>query len=187
MLMLFLSMIDDESDREKFMRLYQEYRHTMYHTANAILKDSYLAEDAVQEAFVRVVKNLHKINDSDCRKTRTFLVIIVKNISLTMQSSQNTGLVFSYMDEDAPEPAAEYSLADEIESKDGYNTIIGEIDKLSPLYKHPMLLKYYVGLDVGEIAQSMELPSKTVQKQIERGRQMLAEQLRLNEKRSVHV
>ncbi|MDR1892949.1 MAG: sigma-70 family RNA polymerase sigma factor [Oscillospiraceae bacterium] len=178
MLALFLTMIDSESDRVKFMRLYNEYRHTMYRTANAILKDSYLAEDAVQEAFVRIIKNLHKIDGADSRQTKVFLAIIVKNVSLTMQARHNAGLIFSFDDAAEPESASEYSLADEIESKEGLSNLLEVIDKLPSMYKNPLLLKYYIDLEVGEIAQSLGLPLKTVQKQIERGRQILAERLK---------
>lgn len=40
------------------------------YTAERILRDYQLAEDAVQKAFMKVLDNLHKIEEPDCNKTR---------------------------------------------------------------------------------------------------------------------
>ena len=61
MLMIYLSMLDTEEDKDIFMQLHDEYSQVMYKKAYAILKDSSLAEDAVQESFIRIVKNFDKI------------------------------------------------------------------------------------------------------------------------------
>ena len=45
----------------KVEKLYYTYRNFMYDEAYAILNDQSLAEDAVSEAFVRIIKNLDKI------------------------------------------------------------------------------------------------------------------------------
>ena len=52
------------------------------YVSKAILKNNESAEDAVSEAFVRIIKNLDKINEDDRYKTRAFLVIIVRNVSI---------------------------------------------------------------------------------------------------------
>ena len=54
----------------------------MYYTANNILKDSHLAEDAVHNAFLRIINNLEKIEDINSHKTKGLIVIIVKNVSI---------------------------------------------------------------------------------------------------------
>ena len=47
------------------------------------MRDYQLAEDAVQKAFMKVLDNLHKIEEPDCNKTRAFLVIITRNVAIT--------------------------------------------------------------------------------------------------------
>lgn len=56
MLSLYLSMIDTQEEREKFERLFHQYERCLKYTAQNILFDEHLAEDAVQETFIRIIK-----------------------------------------------------------------------------------------------------------------------------------
>src|SRR5660398_173738 len=77
----FLMTIEDEETRSKLERIYKNYHRDMYITAYSILKDHYESQDIVQEAIIRLSKNLYKISDIECKKTRAYLVIIVRNLS----------------------------------------------------------------------------------------------------------
>ena len=49
MLNLYLTLIDDDEDKIRFTKLYEQYRHLMFYIAQEILKDEHLSEDAVNE------------------------------------------------------------------------------------------------------------------------------------------
>ncbi len=83
-MLIFLIMVEDEKSRPKLELLYNNYKYTMLYVAKSILKDQYLAEDAVHKAFIKIIDNLHKIDDQLCNKTKSFLVIVVRNISIDM-------------------------------------------------------------------------------------------------------
>ena len=72
----------------KLEQLYALHKNVMLYTAERILRDYQLAEDAVQKAFMKVLDNLHKIEEPDCNKTRAFLVIITRNVAITMYNRQ---------------------------------------------------------------------------------------------------
>lgn len=78
-MIIYLSMIDNQVDRDKFEFIYDNYRYTMLYAARGELRDEYLAEDAVQEAFMAIVKNISCISIEDCNKLRRLVVIITKN------------------------------------------------------------------------------------------------------------
>lgn len=84
MISAFLSMIENECDKELVRSLYEKNELLLYNIAYKILKNRSDAEDTVQDAFVRVINHLEKIREIDCNETRFYLVIIVKNISLNM-------------------------------------------------------------------------------------------------------
>lgn len=65
-------------------RLYREYRAPMFRIALAILRDEGLAEDAVQQSFLKIFQNFEKIDRTDCNKTRSFIVILVKNTAIDL-------------------------------------------------------------------------------------------------------
>lgn len=51
MLVIYLSMLNGQEDKNKFELLYEKYRKLMFYIANNILNDEYLAEDAVHQTF----------------------------------------------------------------------------------------------------------------------------------------
>ncbi|NCC06606.1 MAG: hypothetical protein EOM30_00855 [Clostridia bacterium] len=71
-MLIYLSLIDTPNEKSKFERVYYAYRHTMKSVAFNILKDDKLAEDALQEAFIRIAKNFTKINQEICPLTQGF-------------------------------------------------------------------------------------------------------------------
>ena len=59
------------------MILYENYRYLMLKVAADILHDYQLAEDAVQEAFVRVAKHMENVGQPEETATKRYLITIV--------------------------------------------------------------------------------------------------------------
>ena len=57
MLQLYLQLLNTCSEQEKFKQLYETYHRLMHWEAQRVLQDRQLAEDAVQESFLRMIKN----------------------------------------------------------------------------------------------------------------------------------
>ena len=81
MLGFYLALIDNPSDKETFSEIYNHYRDMMHQKAMSILHNRALAEEAVQESFLKIAKNISKISSPVCSKTAAFIVIIVRNTS----------------------------------------------------------------------------------------------------------
>ena len=77
-MLIYLSMIELDEDKNKLEQLYTTYKQTMFYSANRILKDEYLAEDVVHQAFLRIIDNLDKINEIKCHKTLLTIVSKVR-------------------------------------------------------------------------------------------------------------
>lgn len=56
MLSFYLSALESAADKEDFRALYRRYHGVMERTALAILQNPRDAEEAVQEAFIRVIE-----------------------------------------------------------------------------------------------------------------------------------
>lgn len=69
---------DTQEERDKFERLFHQYERCLKYTAQNILFDEHLAEDAVQETFIRIISCLDKIDESDEHKTIAFLITVIK-------------------------------------------------------------------------------------------------------------
>ena len=84
MLIFYMSLIDSDESKDKFESLYLKYRKHMKHIAMKILDDEHLAEDAVHNAFVKIISNLEKFNKINCQETRNLIVIIIRSVSIDM-------------------------------------------------------------------------------------------------------
>ena len=69
MFLIYLSIFETEEDEDIFIFLHDEYSQIMYKNAYYILRDPILAEDAVQESFIRILKNFDKVIKKKCPQT----------------------------------------------------------------------------------------------------------------------
>ena len=60
-MLIYLLAITDPEGRSKFMRLYFHNQGLMYSVAKRILRSDALAEDALQEAFFAIARNIEKV------------------------------------------------------------------------------------------------------------------------------
>jgi len=149
---LFLTAASD-SDMGKIDLIYKKYKNLMLHKAYEILKDPYLAEDAVSDAFLRIYKNIKKIDDPLSNRSIAFIVTIVKNTALTLykksararNESTETEVLENILDEGFD--LESYAISN-IEAEKIYMLI----DGLNEKYKQVFILKYAHGYSNREIA-----------------------------------
>lgn len=165
MIGIFLALIDTEEDKAKFIALYEQYRKLMFYVANEILKDESLSEDAVQEAFLRIAKNFHKIGEISCHQTKSFVVIIVRNISLNILSKEKAS---SELNEDISYEL--HSNIDDTFENVSYNLLVDSILALPAIYRDVLYMHHIYGYSYPEISGLLGITLDTVKKRAERGK-----------------
>lgn len=58
MIAVYLAMLETDVDRDKFMKLYESYEKKLFAIALRILENNEKAEDAVQQAWLRIIQQL---------------------------------------------------------------------------------------------------------------------------------
>jgi len=161
--------------QDKFEFLYQKYKKLCLKKAYDILGDYMLAEDAVSEAYIRVYKNLYKIEDPASNRTIAFLVTIAKNAALTMLARQKN------------QPAGEEDLDDTLE--DDFNLeeesiarldaqgVFALVEQLNWELRSVFLLKYAHDLSHKEIGKALDISENNVTVRLHRARKKLASML----------
>ena len=66
-MLIFLSVIDGETDRSAFERLYDQYADGIFRKTLSILKNQTDAEDVVQEAWFKVAQNMDRLQGKEDR------------------------------------------------------------------------------------------------------------------------
>lgn len=161
-MLIYLSMIETEEDKNKFIQLYEKYRKLMFYVANQILKDEYLAEDAVHHTFINVIENLDKISDIDCHKTKSYIVTMVRNCAINLYNQRKR------------HPLVSLDAAIGIESNETFQfeeeTLVKAVANLPEIYNSVLTLKYVQEFSNSEIAELLAIPEPTVRKRLERAK-----------------
>lgn len=105
MLTILLAMLEDEEDQRKFLKLHTAYEQKLYRIALKILRSHELAEDAVQQSWVQIIQHFEKVKQVPWGAVDGYLVVIVKNVSMTMLRKENHTDPLPE-DWDAPAPSA---------------------------------------------------------------------------------
>ena len=173
--MVFFILLAIEGEHERFEYLFNNYKKLLLYKANNILRDYSLAEDATSEAFIRVYKNIHKIDDVDSNQTISFLVTIVSNVAITMLNKEKRKNVIPVDFEDTfANTGDDFDLENHIVSKSNTNQMLGCIDKLKEELKAPFLLKYAHQPSHKEIANVLGISENNVTVRIHRAKAKLA-------------
>ena len=136
-------MFMNNHDRKKIEEIYSCYKRDLFITAYSILKDYTEAEDVVQNAILKISKNLEKIQDVKCKKTRSYMVIIVRNLCYDIYNKKkHTQFIpFDEMQEIASEDQTD--MDDYIVNIEKSNEIAKQLEKLHPSYADILTLRYY--------------------------------------------
>lgn len=176
MLGMYLALIDEPSDKEKFSKIYNEYKDMMFQKAYLLLNNSALAEEAVQESLLKIAKNIHKISEPVCSKTAAFIVIIVRNTCYDILKKEKNVDILS-LDENIETLNISFPDVEQAIVGIGFNGIVKLICCMDKIYSDVMKLKYIYGYSSKEIAEILNITSKNAEMRLYRGKQILKSML----------
>lgn len=173
MLSIYLTLIDEPSDKEKFLLLYKTYSNFMYNLAMSMLHNHALAEETIQDCLFKLAKNIQIVPDIPSKKAKAFIGIMVKN------RARNNLELEHYKNTEPYEDCISISdrMINEIVSDFGYKSIVQAIGELDSIYRDVMALKYVFEKSVAEIAELLQIPPRTVETRLYRARKILKEKL----------
>jgi RNA polymerase sigma-70 factor (ECF subfamily) len=174
----FLMTIDDSKTRSKLEELYKTYYKEMYITAYSILRDHHEAEDVVQNAIIRLSNNLKKISKIKCKKTRSYLVIIVRNLSYNVYNKRKKLYLIEHSEVQRL-PDTEEILMEEQLIKASFSLEMDQYLKhLHQPYLDILTLRYYYELEIKEISNLLDITDNNVYVRIHRALTALKEILK---------
>lgn len=143
------------------------YSDMVYKIAFARTKNKFDADDVFQEVFIRYMKNHHKLQSDE--HTKAWLIRTTINCSYNIFNS-------SWFKKTVP-------LIDNIsfsteENKDLYYSVL----ELPIKYRTIIHLFYYEDMTIREISESLGIKEGTVKSQLHRGRNLLKELLKGDDK-----
>ena len=157
------------SGRSELERLMEQYGSSLLRMCALYLKDADLAQDAVQETFIRAYRHIEDYRGESSE--RTWLTAIAINVSRDMlrtawfrHQSRSTDI------DTLPEKPAEFEFPD--------NTVLTEVMHLPAKYREVVLLRYYEGLKLKEVASALGLSDGRVRSRLNRANELLRDRLK---------
>lgn len=151
--------------------MYQTHAPLMYRQALALLRSPHDAQDAVNEAFVALLKHFSTLEKLSPTVLRSYLVITVKHKALDMLRRKNPHPLADWEDltlaDPQPGPEARLLTLADLEAAQA------AIGRLAPGQRQLMEMKYLRGLDNAEIAQELGISPDAVRSGLNRARKNL--------------
>ncbi len=144
------------------IRLFAEEGRSLVRLARLFVDDRNAAEDLVQEAFIRLARSAHRIQDQT--KAAAYLRSIVLNLA---RDSNRKGLVS--LRHHLPFDAERASVEDEIELQEQQREVIEALRELPHRQRNALVLRYYEEMGIDEIAEAMGISRNSVKTHLQRG------------------
>lgn len=150
--------------------LFRQEGQSLVRLARLFVDDRNAAEDLVQEAFIRLSRSAHRINDA--RKAAAYLRSIVLNLA---RDHNRRGLVS--LRHHLPMDDWRASTEDVIELQEDQRDVIEALRDLPHRQRTALVLRYYEELGIDDIAEVMGISRNSVKTHLQRG--LAALELRL--------
>lgn len=173
--------LNSKEEENKFEQLYNTYKASMFSIAKAILHDSGLAEDAVHQSFIKILNHLNKIEDGFSNKTKSFIVIIVRNtaIDIYRKNKKHPIVPFESLEEELA--ADTLSPTEFVIQEETFERMKTNISKLPPKYAEVLLLKYIQECTHEEIAKILQISNENVRYRLHKARKMILARMKEND------
>jgi RNA polymerase sigma factor (sigma-70 family) len=157
-------------------KLYSTYYKRLLHLSYSITKDRHLAEDAVQETFIKVMNHLDSVQDEN--KLPAWLCVVTKRTAIDILRTKQNDLPIEQdlllnsvndLNQTVEEIVGITLLLEEAEEK---------IRSLNCIYHDIMMLKIKHELREQEIANQLNIKLSSVKTRIHRARKYLLKEFR---------
>ena len=168
-------------DYQAFDLLVLKYQSRLISTAFKFVKDLQIAEDLVQDSFIKSFKSIGSFREDSTFYTWIYRITVNtsknylvskkrKNELLQTDISKEENYVIEPIDEETPE--------DLFHSSQLYKIIIESLDGLGEDTKTALTLREFDGLSYEQIAEVVNCPVGTVRSRIFRGREVIDDAIR---------
>jgi RNA polymerase sigma-70 factor (ECF subfamily) len=153
-----------KGDRTALRTIYDSECPAMIGVAQRIVKRRELAEEVVQEAYVKIWRNAHRYNP-ELGPPKAWLYAIVRNQALNVLRDGRREDLVDEVPEDAGAAVEAYSITERLPDT---NALRRCLEGLDPRRRASVLMAYVDGFSHGEIAGRLAVPLGTVKAWIRR-------------------
>jgi RNA polymerase sigma-70 factor (ECF subfamily) len=161
------------AEEQALAGLVSQYAGTLYRVAYSVLRNSADAEDAVQEAFVRVLR--HRETLAEVRDQRVWLIRIVWNVVLDRKRRMKTRPETDDVAELARVlPAGGLTAEERAAAAQHHARVLACVEQLPAKERQVLMLSAFEELTSVEIASVLGITESSVRSRLFRARNLMA-------------
>lgn len=164
-----LAMLEDAGDRRLFDQIYRQYYGKMMGTALAVTSSRPQAEDAVHDAFLKLIAHFEDFRAIPEERRGSWLMTVTRNSAVDILRKEGREVpveeVFGVREAAAPEDG-------------GFLRLVEMIRAMPEAYRRPLELRFVSEWSMAEIAAALDISVGTAKTRIHRGRRLLMDQMR---------
>lgn len=151
---------------------YRLYENKMYYVAYGILHDEGLAEDAVQDAFLRLMKREVHFTSAESDDCKRYIITVIRNASINIYNKKKRESEFLYLidNDERIESSAEMIP----EAEDDWKEIMKGLPQKYYDVVYYLVIKDY---STRETARKLNITEANVRKRYERAKVMMRKEL----------
>ena len=170
--MIYADLIDDAGHLARFEEIYEEYYRQMFHQANQILHDAYEAEDAVQDAFIGIARNMKTVSTiSDKADLFYYLMRAAENAAYNR--TRQTKHYANVLPLEEGLVGSKHSFWESLCTKLDYEQMMRAIGSLPKMYREVLYYHFVLGLTIPEVAKGLDIKLSTTKQRLVRGKKAL--------------
>ena len=165
-------------DYQAFDLLVLKYQSRLISTAFKFVKDVQIAEDIVQDSFIKAFNALESFREDSSFYTWIYRITVNTSKNFLVSKTRKSELLNSDLSEEASyeiEPVETYSPEDLLQATQLKKVITETIDQLGEDTRTALTLRELDGLSYEQIADVVNCPVGTVRSRIFRGREVIDE------------
>ena len=172
MITIYLSVLENEDDKQIFHNMYNKYNSIVYRVSLKILNSQHDAEDAAHNMWLKVIRNFKKISVLQEHELLPYLIIAAKNCSLDIIAQKKK---LSPTSDELLQFYAENRQTDPNNISE--SSVASCISSMPPIDRRVLDLKYIMGMKNREISEYLQMNQSTVESRLRRGKQMLKNEI----------
>ncbi len=176
-------MFENEQDKKKLEELYEEFRFDCIHVALRITNNQMMAEDAVHDAFLAVIKHKHEMFALNYGEFRKRIIIIVKNKCIDIIRKNRYLSSVSIDDMEYELKSDDLSVEMQVIRQNDFQHMLKCISELDEISRLVLQMKYLQGLSYKEIGEALGMTSKHVDTRIMRAKQKVRKLMEIRDKK----
>jgi RNA polymerase sigma-70 factor (ECF subfamily) len=164
-----------------FTRLFRDHEARLYRLAVTILQDERDAEDALQNAYIRIFERIKGFQGKSALET--WITAILVNVCRDRLRRRKVRRALPL--DRLRDQAGDGDVASDVAARNRRQTLWSLVDRLDDKYRLPVILHYHEGWSCGEVAGILSVRTSTIYSRLNTARMQLRTMLQAESRQGI--